>query len=396
VLSPDRDVVPDARPVVSFRDDDEPGFLAEIERRALARVALRRRGVDHGLVAELDPHGLLPPRPRRRRREAIRSERWCAARPIALPGVAEGAARAARGASGLARRLAHPESLAAWLHERSGSALRLDASPAELFDPERDVVRARVLAPGIAPADDVWIKVGRLSTFAGDRSLRLRISFGREGKDDASADERRHLLVAELAARVVPGAAELAGEAELRAALERLCARPVLLTQPIAYWNAPEGGARFHHDAFAQGGQLGVLFAQLAGRTAWLALSIEDLGARVRELLEALAEGELPWLRDALEPRAPLSELAALAAGRASLLAELALPDCGRFEALVNAPEATGYLADAGHALILGPGDALLLPNHGLERTAMHSVFCASRETTYGLSLAIRSAAGPG
>jgi hypothetical protein len=33
----------------------------------------------------------------------------------------------------------------------------------------------------------------------------------------------------------------------------------------------------------------------------------------------------------------------------------------------------------------------MLLPNHGLESTCMHSVFCASDEATYALSLAIRS-----
>jgi hypothetical protein len=54
-------------------------------------------------------------------------------------------------------------------------------------------------------------------------------------------------------------------------------------------------------------------------------------------------------------------------------------------------PEFTAWLADAGHAALLGPGDAILLPNHGLRRTAMHSVFCAGEEVAYGLSLAIRS-----
>jgi hypothetical protein len=54
-------------------------------------------------------------------------------------------------------------------------------------------------------------------------------------------------------------------------------------------------------------------------------------------------------------------------------------------------PEFTAWLADAGHAALLAPGDAILLPNHGLRRTAMHSVFCADDDVSYGLSLAIRS-----
>jgi hypothetical protein len=57
----------------------------------------------------------------------------------------------------------------------------------------------------------------------------------------------------------------------------------------------------------------------------------------------------------------------------------------------VNRPETSAYLADAGHACVLRPGDVLLLPNHGLERTAMHSVWCASERPGYGLSLALRA-----
>ena len=53
-------------------------------------------------------------------------------------------------------------------------------------------------------------------------------------------------------------------------------------------------------------------------------------------------------------------------------------------------PEFTTFLADAGHALVLHPGDALVLPNHGLTRTAMHAVFCGAPRPTHGLSLAIR------
>jgi hypothetical protein len=76
---------------------------------------------------------------------------------------------------------------------------------------------------------------------------------------------------------------------------------------------------------------------------------------------------------------------------RAVLLHELARPDCGILGPLVNrGPEFTALLADAGHALLLRPGDVILRPNHGLERTAMHSVFHAGGELAYGLSFALR------
>ena len=395
LLAPDRERFPGALPVVSFRDDDEEAFLTELERRSVARYVLSRRGVGHGSVAELRPDGLLPPRPRRRRREALQAERWCAASPLVLPGVVAGVCPglAASGLGALREELARPAGLRAWLERRAAELaprFRVRAQVAERFDPERDI--ARVLVAAADGPDDLWLKVGRLSTYADDRSLRLRVSFGREGDDDASHDHARHALVAELARRVVPGAAALGAVVELRALLERLVGTPVATTQHIAYWNAPEGGARFHHDAFHEedgGGQHGVAYAQLAGRTVWLALSIEDLAARVREFLGWLAEGDVPWLRAELAGR--WAELRTLAADRASLLGQLALPACGAFGAVVDRPEFTCFLADAGQAVVLHAGDAILLPSHGLTRTALHSVFCGSEQPTYGLSVAIRS-----
>ena len=47
------------------------------------------------------------------------------------------------------------------------------------------------------------------------------------------------------------------------------------------------------------------------------------------------------------------------------------------------------------HHLLLEPGDGLLLPNHGYKATAMHSVFCASDEPTYALSMAVRETDPP-
>ena len=179
-----------------------------------------------------------------------------------------------------------------------------------------------------------------------------------------------------------------------------MIAAPVLFTQHIAYWNSPDGGALFHHDAFAEDeeepsrpGQLGVCFLQLSGRSAWLALSISDLAHRVREFAAHLFEGELPWVGAQVFPDAAAERrLRTVVSDPAALLRELARPGCGLLSPLVNrGPEFTAWLADAGHAAILSPGDAILLPNHGLARTAMHSVFCAGEEVAYGLSTAIRA-----
>jgi hypothetical protein len=391
LLDPAREAVPDAAPVVSVRPDDEPDFLREVERRARRRIALRRRGVDHGTLVALDPAGLVGPRPRRRRRAVVAEQRWRAAQPVLL----SGAVSAPRGLDERARsmhaRLLAGE-LAAWLR---AAGVDLAAADASRFDPERDIARC-VVDP--RHGADQWVKAGRLSRHPGDHSLRVRFSFGAEETDDASRDEARHHQTAVLAQRLLPGADALFAAREGGTPLEhaaRCAGVPLYATQGIGYWNAPNGGARFHHDAFdedVQGGQRGVMFWQATGHTLWLALSIEDLAARVREMVEWLVEGELDWVRADLGlGAAELARLVDVTAARGVLLRELALPGCGALGPLVDrGPEFTALLADAGHAILLSAGDVLLLPNHGLERTAMHSVFHGGGPVAYGLSWGLR------
>lgn len=399
LFAEDRDVGFAARPVVSFRDDDEPAFLDQLRARGAEEIELVRRGVYHGHWAELAEISGAAHDP---------AARWQESRPVLLPGLVQPLLveleQRIDEALGDHEILREPGGLRDWLAQASEwiePDFRLLEREAPLADPERDV--ERVLLASDPPSgssgrtvDNLWLKTGWLSTHEDDASLRLRVSFGREVDDDASPDLLRHRLVAELAGRLLPEASALAAHTELTRQLQRLTGEIPFLTQHIAYWNAPEGGALFHHDAFAPTGydqQLGVCFVQLAGRTAWLALSIGDLAERVVELVRYLEEGELSWVRARIS-EGPLGweGLVRLVADREALVRELGLPGCGRLAALVNqGPEFTALLADAGHAAVLRPGDVLLLPNHGLGRTAMHSVFCASDELTYALSMAIRS-----
>jgi hypothetical protein len=411
VSAADRDHCPGARPVVSVREQEEPGYLRAVEARALFRVSLSRRGIWHGEWAELDPRKLPAPPDSGRKISTELTARWHASQPIVIHGAADGAladsADCIDAAGALHAALQEPLGLRRWL-ARLAKSLEPDFAvlPARprLFDPGRDL--ERVLVGSVAAGGrgrrvkDLWVKSAWLSTAEGDDSLRVRVSFGRERDDDASGDLLRHRLVAELASRILPESSLVSANPALVHQVERMIAEPALFTQHIAYWNAPDGGALFHHDAFSEDeeesrrpGQLGVCYLQLSGRTAWLALSIADLAARVREFAECLSEGEIPWVRAQLFPDAASQKrFAGLLEDEEALLRELARPSCGSLAAFVNrGPEFTAWLADAGHGAILSPGDAILLPNHGLARTAMHSVFCASEEVAYGLSLAIRA-----
>lgn len=402
--APDRDRCPGARPVVSVREDDEPGYLEEVEAREVARVPLERRGRWHGEWAMLagepeDPADARIPL------TARLHQRWHAAKPIVLRGALDVATMRAvlAGRVALGGELGETGALRAFL-ERGLADLEPHfelGGPARLADPERDLERNWVrwhADPDAAHGprmNDLWAKSAWLSTHEDDRSLRVRLSFGEEGRGDAARDLRRHRRVAELAEGLFPECALVHDDEGLAERLATWVGDDVLFTQHIAYWNAPGGGALFHHDAFDEplvGGQRGVLFAQLVGRSAWLALSVDDLASRVAEFVGYLDEGELHWVRDALFPRpADLRAAARLCADPRRARRELVRPGCGVLGGVVDrGPEFTAFLADGGHAFLLDPGDAIVLPNHGLGRTCMHSVFCADEDTSYGISFAMR------
>jgi hypothetical protein len=398
VFAPDREHVPGARPVVSFEEEDEPEFLKAVEEFAVQRAVLTRRGREHGAWAELDlvPLGLPDPREQVLAPE-LAQERWEAARPLLLPRLlTEVPAGEIEAGLALGRQLAEPDGLRSWITEASGRLpAELSSAVEEPVDDERTLEKLCFTA---TDGQALWLKSGRLSTFEGDASMRLRVSFGREVHDDASCDEPSQRAVAGLAEAILPGALRLDLEPRLSDILRQLTGTEPLLTQHIGYWNAPGGGALMHHDAFGEdqsGGQLAVAYAQLSGATLWLALSIEDLAARLEDYVEFLEEGGADWLRKELWPnRRDLDRLRARMNDRHAFLTELATPGCGLFGPLVNrGPEFTAFLADAGHALFLSPGDVLLMPSHGLSRCVMHSIFCADTRPTYAISAAVRGGA---
>jgi hypothetical protein len=384
----DRDDCPGANRLVALREGDDALYLAYLHAQALRTLPLRRFGRELLSVAEFAPS----PRAAATALRASFERRWRAARPIVLPGWASDLLELAKPSTPaltrLCRNLRTPRTLKRFLNAQVAG---LELEPhAKLDDPERDLEKYAVVG-----GRGMWIKSATLSSPASNSSGRVRFSFGAEGDDDASTDEAAHALVAKLARRCLPLADQLARSRPHAAQLARFIGGPALLTQQILYWNAPEGGALLHHDAFhesARTRQRGVCYVQQTGATIWLALSTRDLAARTREFLDALTEGAAPWvIDDWFDGARAFAKLARRASDAKWLERELVAPGCGAFARLVNySPEYLGLLIDAGHAWRLGPGDAILLPNFGHHRTCHHAVWCASKTPGLALSMAIR------
>lgn len=399
----DRDHCPGSRAMISLRGQEDATFRRALRAARTAEWELSRRGVYHGEYAECDAKlaGIAAERCQVSL-QAWRA-RWEQDQPIVLPAIL--AAALTHEAHELSRahewfmELSEPGALRRLVERQcplTQSPWRVSARAQACTDAERDLERIAVEHSAARARQALWLKSSWLSTHPDDASLRVRVSYGTEVDDDHAPDLALNREVGRLAASVLPGARMLRECASLSECIEALIGEPLLFTQDIAYWNAPEGGALFHHDAFAEDGslgQLGVCYAQLSGETMWLALSTSALALRIQEFVEALAQGELPWVRAQLWPNAQAwRELTELIEDPDRLVRELSLPGQGRLGALVNrGPEFSSFLADAGHAWLLRAGDVILLPNHGLESTCMHSVFCASDAPTYALSLAIRS-----
>ncbi|MCP5022024.1 MAG: hypothetical protein GY930_09615 [bacterium] len=388
LAAPDRVHCPGAQAILSLHGDEDQAEIEILNPWIQETLELRRRGVDHGDWIVLKP-GAFAARPERPA-EALLDERWYEGKPILLPNFLS--PKQVQEAVDPYATLYNSKGLRAWLTQyldRLGETFAA-GSNMHLHEECRDLERIKL---GID--HDLWVKLGKLSNHKADASRRLHFSFGKEGADDASRDILRHRLITEIVELLLPESRSMRTNPWIAEHVSRWIGGPVLPTQHIAFFNAPNGGALWHHDGFhepLEGGQRGVLYTQVAGRTAWLALSIDELCHLVREFLEYLTEGDLPWVRTRIAPsQKAFDRLVALAKRFPRLRRELARPGGGELSCLIHAaPEFTALCADAGHAFLLGPGDALLMPNHGLEKTVMHTVFCASDTPTYAISAALR------
>lgn len=336
--------------------------LARALRRRRREVwALRRRGADLGFAVAVDR---TPPTDRQT------LARWRQSEPVFLPGVL-GDAPARHGAAirtslrmfdRLRRGAPFTEEIERRL--RDDADLRYVETSAD-SDDARDIERVVLDAEpdGTPVARDLWAKLSWIARNEHDRTLRVRFSAGAERLEAwLQASDLTAGWVDQFAARAFPECEAILACQPLRRRLQCLLQRPHRLSERIVYNNAPGGGAVFHHDA--EPGQLGVVFSQLEGRTAWLSLSKRRLaallvrtgGARdVRGAFDALDRGEDP----------------------------------GLLRRLNRDPVFTGLLAAHGALFVLRAGDAIVLPSQGFDDVAWHSVIALgtrpSLAHSYGL-----------
>lgn len=235
---------------------------------------------------------------------------------------------------------------------------------------------------------EVWMKVSWLSYEEDDASLRFRFSFGLDGCEDVAADSRRQRYTSELAQIIFPESKIITHNAALHKELAKLLSVSSLdFVERIVYFNAPDGGAQFHQDV--ERGHLGVIFAQLTGRTAWLALPKQQL---IREIVSFLAKDDVKPLLPKILSKKQQAQLTKHASDSSFINQWLDQRDNDALDILINqTPAFTQQLVEHGYAYILHPGDVLLLPQHGMDECAWHSVFCLDEEPGEALSFAIKS-----
>jgi len=232
----------------------------------------------------------------------------------------------------------------------------------------------------------LWMRTAWLSVDDRDASMRFRFSHGIPDVDDVALDRDLQRHSARLCESIFPESRLITESQDLYTTINECCGGlPVEFVERIIYFNAPEGGALFHHDV--ERGHEGVIFVQASGKTGWISMSTVDLLAAITDfaaqeetmgkLGEELGNGLMNWLE-------------ITSSNQETLLKALCQRE-DEIEALLNlSPSFAKYLIKRGYGYILKPGDGILLPQALPENCAWHSVFCLGDVAGEGLSFAIR------
>jgi len=248
-----------------------------------------------------------------------------------------------------------------------------------------------VLENGELVMEDIWMRISWLSFHEQDSSLRFRFSFGMEGYEDVSLDYDRQIAAAELCQRLFPESSLISSDSQLEAYMQQVLGIDEFqYLERIVYFNAPNGGAQFHHDA--EKGHLGVVYAQVSGRTFWLALSKQQLMHEI-ELFSQQQEN-FQEIKLLLNNEELFKQFAVDVNNTEKLSAMLDDPANEEISVLIN--QSTSFfqqLLNKGYAYVLEPGDVILLPQASMQACAWHSVFCIGDEAGEALSFAIKPVA---
>jgi len=233
------------------------------------------------------------------------------------------------------------------------------------FDVEQD---------GSLCAEDLWCKASWLSFHDEDASLRFRFSFGMEGFEDVAADPDRQIWAGELCERIFPESGVITKNKVILSLLKEILGNTAEFVERIVYFNAPNGGAQFHHDV--ERGHAGVVFAQLSGETFWLALDKQTL---IDEIIYFAKHN-------------PVSDgLKTLLQNRDDLSNYMEEQDHEWVEQLIDQnSDFIQHLINQGYSHDLHTGDVLLLPQRDLDSCVWHSVFTLGDRPGEALSFAIR------
>ena len=237
--------------------------------------------------------------------------------------------------------------------------------------------------------ENLWCKCSWLSYEDDDASLRFRFSFGMVGFEDVAADLERQVYAGELTEAIFPESAIISSDKKLEQQLcKALGIDRLAYVERIIYFNAPNGGAQFHQDI--EPGHLGVVFAQLRGRTGWLACSKNELMDEIEKFVSNAANHAT--LQQLLPDASAFKELTSVSANREQL--NLWMDDNSNnepLELLLNrCPQFYQHLSNCGYTYIINPGDIILLPQKDLNECCWHTVFCLDDFAGEALSFAIR------
>ena len=259
--------------------------------------------------------------------------------------------------------------------QRLGDAFILLASSLEEHDEQAiEKLYFDVEEEGSIVAENLWCKASWLSFHDDDASLRFRFSWGMEGFEDVSAKPQQQAWAAELCTRLFPESKLVTEHADVLKILHHILGHDASFVERIVYFNAPDGGAQFHHDV--ERGHAGVVYAQLSGETYWLAASKPNVMQAMQDFSQQHAVSE--------ELQALLQDVDALSAYMEEQDHELVeqLIDCN--------PAFIAYMVAQGFSHHVRTGDVLLLPQKDIELCVWHSVFSLGDEPGEALSFAIR------